>query len=89
MRSGIVILNLFAAVWACAALGSLGAATWTWLLPLLVSAAVLALSWRVAGARPAPAPDVRRRIVAGDGTPSILSLSRSAPWPPSFLGHLP
>jgi hypothetical protein len=61
MRAGILILNVFAAIWACAALGSLHAPTWTWLLPAVVSAGLATACLRRVTIAPVPA-HARRRM---------------------------
>jgi hypothetical protein len=60
MRAGILILNVFAAIWACAALGSLHAPNWTWLLPVAVSAGLTTACLRRVRVAPVPAQASRR-----------------------------
>jgi hypothetical protein len=74
VRSAILILNLFAAVWALAALGSLGAPTWTWLLPVVVSGAIVGICWRDVDGTPVPPRDVRHRIARIVGFWSALEI---------------
>lgn len=69
---GLVVLNLFAALWAWAGLRSAGAASTLTLLPVGISLAILAASWRRAAIVPAQGLDAGA-ILCG----RALAISRS------------
>lgn len=62
MRQGMVILAVFAAAWASLALLLSGGAAPLLLLPILVSAALLASGWRASGLVPPRGPHVGRLV---------------------------
>ena len=60
MKAGVVILSVFAAVWAIAGLISIDADWWLWLLPIVISAALASWCWRIV--IPAEDPAEGKRI---------------------------
>ncbi len=62
VRIGLIVLNMFAALWAYAALRVAGAGPVVSLLPVLVSLAIVALGWRRATLAPVRGPRVGRVV---------------------------
>jgi len=60
MKIGVIILSVFAAVWAIAGLFSINADWWLWLLPIVISAALASWCWRLV--IPAEDPAEGKRI---------------------------
>ena len=62
MRTGLIVVCGFAAVWGAMALSGLGAPLWSWVAPVLVSGLLL---WRLAPLVPTSSdrpPEERRRV---------------------------
>lgn len=47
MKTGVIVLSVFAAGWAIAGLISIDAAGWLWLLPIAISTALASVCWRL------------------------------------------
>ena len=60
MKTGVIILSVFAAVWAIAGLISIDADWWLWLLPVAISVALASWYWRLV--LPAEDPVEGKRI---------------------------